>query len=132
MLRLPLLRQEHDASLEGFEEGDQIDLLLIIQPDVEPGVVEVDDKLDLPGSAGVEIRRTRRQTTENRRLKFADVGDITADHRPSRVGGYHIGQVGPARPCRRIAGGSQTVLWERLHALHYGLEFGVTGRDEPV
>src|SRR5438128_727415 len=69
------------AALIRFHEGDEVGVLLVGQPDLEPGVVEVDQGIDSIRQPGMEVRRSRRQTAEDRRLELTDVGDLTGDQR---------------------------------------------------
>jgi hypothetical protein len=45
--------------LQGAEERDEVRLLLLGELDVEPRVVEVDDRVEVGGEAVVEVRKGR-------------------------------------------------------------------------
>jgi len=50
------------ACLERAEEGDEVGLLAVGELDVEAGVVEVDDLVEVLGEAVVEVRKGRSKT----------------------------------------------------------------------
>jgi hypothetical protein len=55
-------REGSGNELQGAEERDEVRLLLLGELDVEPRVVEVDDRVEVGGEAVVELRKGRSKT----------------------------------------------------------------------
>src|SRR4051812_47068717 len=65
---------------ERTQKRNQIELLLIREPDAETSIVEVNDVEQRGCPAVVEIRCARRQSAQDRSFELADVGTGAADH----------------------------------------------------
>src|ERR1700755_3569259 len=74
------------STSERAEEGDQVGLVLLGEADVEAGVVEVDDGVEVGGEAIVKVGSAGGEGAEHRALEAADVGPLSVDHRAARVG----------------------------------------------
>ena len=69
-----------------LQERDEVVLLLVVQVQGEPSVVEIDGLVQVLRRSVVEVRRPRREPAQDRSLEAADVVPLPGDECTARVG----------------------------------------------
>ena len=67
------------ADLQRVQESDQIPLFAGGEADLEPRVVELDDRLEILGRAVVKIGRAPGEPAQDRSLGLAEVAEVTGE-----------------------------------------------------